>query len=206
MKTTLLKKVLFFATFATSILFSQKSMAQLGLFVEPSLTYESSNSTVDYPAPAGDSDGHINGYGLGARLGIHVLDIVFVGVDGRYSQPHYSDSSGYDATSVSTNWGPVVGIQMPIVGLRVWGAAVVDGEINPEASNNYDLKFGQANGYRVGAGFQLFVVSLNLEYQDLNYKNTNLQGVGPFTPGSNLDNTELKNKSWIVSLSFPFAL
>lgn len=205
MKTTI-KKALLLTTFAASLLVGQKSMAQLGLFVEPSVTYETSDSTVDYPAPAGNSDGHINGYGLGARLGIHVLDIVFVGVDGRYAQPHYSDSSGYDASSVSTNWGPVVGIQMPIVGLRVWGAAVVDGEVNPESSNNYDVKFSQANGYRVGAGFQLFLVSLNLEYQDLKYKNTTVEGVGPFAPGSTTDDTNLKNKSWIVSVSFPLAL
>lgn len=205
MKTTL-KKALLLTTFAASILISQKSMAQLGLFVEPSVTYETSDSEVDYPAPAGNSNGHINGYGLGARLGIHVLDIVFVGFDGRYAQPHYSDSSGYDATSVSTNWGPVVGIQMPIVGLRVWGAAVVDGEVNPESSNNYDVKFSQATGYRVGTGFQLFLVSVNLEYQDLKYKNTTVEGAGPFAPGSTTDDTNLKNKSWIVSVSFPIAL
>ncbi len=185
---------------------SQKSMAQVGLFVEPAVTYETSDSSVDYPPPASNSTGHINGYGVGARLGIHVFDIVFVGVDGRYAQPHYTDSSGYDASTVSSNWGPVVGIQMPVVGLRIWGAAVVDGEINPESSHGYDLKFNQATGYRVGAGFQFVAVSLNVEYQDLKYSNTNLQGIGPFAPGTNLDNTELKNKSWIASISFPIAL
>lgn len=206
MKTTF-KKALFFTAFATSILISQKSMAQVGLFVEPGVTYETSDSEIDYPAPANNSSGHVKGYGLSARLGIHVLDTVFVGIDGRYSQPDFEDSStNYSAKAVSTNWAPVVGIQMPIVGLRLWGAAVVDGELNPESSGGYDVKFTQAQGYRVGAGFQFFLVSLNLEYQDVKYKNTNLEQAGPFAPGSNLDNTELKNKSWIVGVSFPIAL
>ena len=206
MKSNVFKKIILVTTFVASILISQNSMAQVGLFVEPSVTYATGDSSVGYPPPANDSSGHLIGYGLGARLGIHIFDIVFVGVDGRYSQPHYTDSSGYDASTVSSNWGPVIGIQMPIVGLRVWSAAVVDGEVDPESSNGYDLKFNQATGYRVGAGFQFIAVSLNVEYQDLKYSNTNLQGVGPFTPGSNLDNTELKNKSWIVSVSFPIAL
>jgi hypothetical protein len=112
----------------------------------------------------------------------------------------------YDAESVSTNWGPVVGIQMPNFGLRVWANAIMGGELNPESSGGFDVNFKEASGYRIGAGLRLASISLNLEYQDSKYDKTTLQQLGPFTPGSTLNGVDLENKSWIVSVSFPLEL
>ncbi len=61
---------------------------------------------------------------------------------------------------------------MPIVGLRLWGGYIFDGQIDPKASGAYDVKFTGANGYKLGAGFKILVVSLNAEYMDLSYKNS----------------------------------
>lgn len=178
-----------------------------GLFVEPVVTYESSDSSVDYPSPFSNSSGDINGLGVGVRLGFHLNEAFFLAADGRYSMPKFKDSTNnYDASSVSTNWAGVAGVQMPNIGLRVWGAYIFGGEIDPEKSNNVDIKFANATGYRVGAGFRLAVISLNLEYQDLKYDKATLQELGPFAPGSTFNDVELKNKSWIASVSFPLEL
>lgn len=178
-----------------------------GLFAEPAVTYELGDSSVDYPAPFSNSSGDINGFGLGVRLGVHLNEVIFLGGDVRYSMPKFKDSTNdYDASAVSTNWGVVVGVQMPDIGLRIWGTYVLGGEIDPEKSNNVDVKFAKATGYRVGGGFRVAMISLNLEYQDLNYDKATLQELGAFTPGSSFDDVELKNKSWIASVSFPLEL
>ena len=175
-----------------------------GLFVEPAITYESGETTTDYPAPFSDSTGSSRGYGIGARLGFHIYEAFFIGIDGRYSQPDFSDSAyGYNAKSVATNYGPVVGFQMPNIGLRIWGSYVLGGELNPEASNGFDVKYQNPNGYRVGAGFRIAAISLNLEYEDSKYDKATLEQAGTFTPGTSFDNVELQNKTWITSLSFP---
>ena len=181
--------------------------AGVGLFVEPSVTYELGNTKTNYPSPLSDATGTSNGLGLGARLGLHALEIVFFGIDARYSMPQFKDSSvNYDAKSISTNWGPVVGVQMPIVGLRVWGSYILGGELNPESSGGVDVKFKQATGYRVGTGFRIAIVSLNLEYQQLKYGQADLEQLGPFSGTSTFNNVNLNNNSWIASISFPLEL
>lgn len=178
-----------------------------GLFVEPAVTYEAGDGSVDYPPPFSSSTGRIEGLGLGARIGFHLSDVFLLALDLRYSMPQFKDSSvNYDEKSISTNWGPVVGFQMPIVGLRVWGSYILGGELNPDASSNFDVKFKDATGYRVGAGFRIAIVSLNLEYQQLKYDKTTLEQTGPFTSGSAFDNVTLENKAWIGSVSFPLEL
>jgi Outer membrane protein beta-barrel domain len=207
MKSTNYKKMILFFAPMLVVFIGSAAVAQVGLFIEPTVTYEVSDSDINYPTPVSDSTGHIEGFGLGARVGFHLSDVVFFGLDGRYSMPNFKDSStNYDAKSVATNVAPVVGIQMPVVGLRIWGAGIIDGELNPEQSGAYDVKFSQAQGYRVGVGFHVMLFSLNLEYQDINYRSTTLEQFGPFSPGTNLDDTRLTNKSWVVGLSFPLAL
>jgi len=123
--------------------------------------------------------------------------------------PQFKDSSvNYDARAVSTNYGPVVGVQMPIVGLRLWGSYILGGDLNPEESEGFDVRFRDASGYRVGAGFRLAAVSLNLEYQEQKYGQSNLEQVGTFSfaPGSTIDSVELESKTWLASLSFPLEL
>ena len=186
---------------------SNATAAVAGLFVEPSVTYESGTTDVNYPSPLSNSTGDQVGLGIGARLGFHVAEIFFLGADVRYSKPNFKDSSvSYDAESVATNWGPVVGMQMPIVGLRIWGSYVLGAELDPEKSGAFDVKFTKGTGYRVGAGFRLAMVSLNLEYQDLKYGTAHLEKIGPFAPGSTFDNVDLESKLWIASVSFPFEL
>lgn len=178
--------------------------AQGGLMIEPMLTYEDGDTTTDYPAPLSDSSGEVRGSGFGARLGAHFGEIFFIGLDGRFSTPEFKDSSvGYEATSESTNYGAVLGVQMPIVGLRLWGTGIFSGNLNPESSNGYDFKFDNASGYRLGVGFKFLLVSLNLEYQQIKYGTATLEQAGAFTPGTVFDDVELENKSWIGSVSFP---
>ena len=121
--------------------------------------------------------------------------------------PQFKDSStNYNSRATQFNWGPVVGMQMPDLGMRVWGAYVVDGQLNPEKSGSFDVKFLQGRGFRLGVGFRVSIVSLNLEYQDLEYKRTNVEQIGPFSAGTNFNNVNLNNKTWIASVSFPMEL
>ncbi len=185
----------------------QAEEPRIGLFIEPALTYERSDTSVNYPAPFSSSSGKADGFGIGARLGLHLKEVFFLGVDGRYSMPTFKDSTvGYDAKSVSTNWGPVAGIQMPNIGLRVWGAVILGGNLNPDRSGNLDFNFKDTSGYRLGAGFKLLLVSLNLEYQQLKYGQTILEQVGSFSTSTSFSNVTLENNSWVASVSFPLEL
>jgi hypothetical protein len=97
-------------------------------------------------------------------------------------------------------------MQMPIVGMRVFGDYVFGGEVNPGSSNNIDLKFSSANGYRVGVGMRALAVSVNLEYENLKYGKTTLEKLGPFTSNTGFETVKLTNNSWILSVSFPLEL
>lgn len=184
-----------------------RGSAHSGLFVEPMLTYESVDTSINYPSPLSDSSGENTGFGVGARVGFHISEVIFAGLDGRYSMTTFKDSStNYNATAKSYNLGPVVGVQMPIVGLRVWGTYILTGELEPEKSGSYDVKFSQPQGYRIGAGFHLVAVSLNLEYQNMKYTNTTLQQLGSFSPGTDFGSVSNKADGWIASVSFPLEL
>lgn len=178
-----------------------------GLFVEPMVSYAISKTRVDYPSPIGDSSGRADGFGVGGRLGFHVNDIIFVGGDVRFILPQVKDSSvNYDALGMGLNWAPVVGVQMPEYGVRAWGSYVFGGFLDPERSGNMDVKFNEGAGYRVGVGVRVQMVSLNLEYQQLEYGKTTIQRAGPLTPGAETSRISLKDESWIASVSFPLAL
>jgi hypothetical protein len=189
--------------FGSSIALAQES----GLFVEPGVTYETSDTDVDYPAPFGNSSGSVKGFGLMGRGGFHINEAFFVAADLRYSKPKFTDSSvDYDATADASNYGLAVGFQMPDIGLRVWGDYIFGGTLNPDSSSGIDVKFEAAKGFRVGAGFRIAAFSVNLEYQDLKYGDTKLEELGPFTSDTALSSTELRNKSYILSASFPLEL
>jgi len=176
-----------------------------GLFIEPGVTYESGKSTLDWPAPLKDSTGDVKGFGLVARLGFHVNDALFVGGDARYSKPNFKNSANnYDATAESMNLGAVVGMQMPVAGLRVWGEYIFMGSLDPAASHSVDVKFEDAKGYRIGVGFHVAMVSLNLEYQKLSYGKSTLQQIGTIPVGSSLG--KLDDEAYIASVTFPLAL
>ena len=61
-------------------------------------------------------------------------------------------------------------------------------------------------GFRIGTGFHVTQVSLNIEYQEIKYKEVLLEKIGPFSANANLNNVTIKNDSWIASVSFPIEL
>lgn len=177
-----------------------------GLFVEPMVTYERGQVEVDLPSPFSTSDSTVNGFGVGARLGFHVYESVFLGVDGRYSRPTYKNNdTEVDSPANSYNLGPVLGAQMPTpFGIRVWAGYIIEGEMDVEEDRGVDFEFKDGTGFRVGAGIKLTMVSVNLEYQKIDYDETELSDAGVFT-GTTSD-VEQTNKSMVLSVSFPIAL
>jgi len=125
--------------------FASAQEGKSGLMIEPSVSYELGNTSIGYPAPFSNSTGTASGFGLGARLGFHFEEAFFLGLDARYSFPQYKDSSvNYDSVASSANVGPVIGMQMPNIGLRVWGALVLGGDLDP-AGSNFDVNFQNSN-------------------------------------------------------------
>lgn len=92
---------------------------------------------------------------------------------------------------------------MPIVGFRLWLGYIFDGELNPDGSGGVDVKFKQARGGEVGIGFKIFMLSMNLEYMDLEYNDTVLEQAGPV---SGTIDQKLKSKLGIFSISMPLTL
>lgn len=177
-----------------------------GVFVEPMLTYESGTSEVSFPSPAGNSESDFDAVGIGARFGFHIHEAIFLGVDGRYSQVDYeNDDTNIKTDGESYNLGPVVGFQMPTtLGLRVWASYIMAGELDLDEDQGIDATFEDASGYRVGAGIKLSMVSLNLEYQHIEYDKTTLKDAGFFSGSTS--NVDADNKSYILSVSFPISL
>lgn len=179
-----------------------------GLFIEPMITWESGSGDIDLPSPLGGSSADVDGFGLGARVGFHVMESLFIGADGRYSFPNFKEKKlEMDTDAKSWNVGPVVGIQMPTTfGLRVWGGYIAAGELDPDRDNSVDVKFKSGQGFRVGAGVKLGIVSVNAEYQKIKYDKTEIESVGVFNPGSETHKTDLDNESLVLSASFPIGI
>lgn len=179
-----------------------------GVFVEPMITYEKGTGNIHFPDPINSSNTNIDGFGVGARLGFHIFETIFLGLDGRYAMPQFKDSSlGQKTEAKAWNYGPVVGIQMPTtLALRVWAGYIFDGQLDPDKDKNVDEKFSDAHGYRIGAGIKLGIISLNLEYQALKYDTTDINEVGTFNPGYSTSNIHLDTSAWILSASFPIAI
>lgn len=177
-----------------------------GLFVEPGITYQMNDTEVNWTSVFDNSTGKNNGLGLMARLGFHVSEAFFAGVDARYSMTKFEDSA-FDKKVNAKSWNaaPVVGIQMPDYGIRLWGSYVLAGEIDPDKidsnTGDYDAKATEGKGYRVGVGFHVQSLSLNLEYQDLKYdKATVAHSLGT------AELNEVKEKGFVASVSFPIEL
>jgi hypothetical protein len=196
------KKVLLclFTSLATIGACPKLSYAQMGLFVEPGIQYETGNSELAWPSPYDSADGRVKGFGVGLKAGAHLLEVLFAGLDVTASRPRYRDGN-IEVYSNSYTAGAVLGAQMPIVGLRVWGEYIFASMLEPDLKNDFDLKFKDGTGYKVGAGFKLFMVSLNLEYQMITYK-----GVAITTPIPTSTKADLDRKTFIAGVSFPLAL
>lgn len=168
-----------------------------GVFIEPGITYQDTETSVDWPI-LNDSTGKNKGAGAMLRLGMHASEIVFIGVDARYLQTRVSDSAfNTEADATGYNYGLAAGVQMPIVGLRLLGSYVLGGELDPKEDRGVDTKLKDPKGYRLGAGFQILMLSLNLEYQDMKYEKADITGVA-----NNLD-ASVTDKGWIASVTFP---
>lgn len=188
---------------------SPRSSISNGLiFVEPGVTYTFGSKTTGEVDNVDDTSGKANGFGLMGRAGFHLKEVVLLGLDARYSWLDFEDSGlGGSADATGFNYGPFVGIQMPNVGLRVWGTWVAGGNLNPKSIGSspfdIDVKASDAKGYRLGAGFRVLSLSLNLEYQNVKYNDIEKQG-GVFPGG--YDGIKLKDESWVASVSFPLEL
>lgn len=192
----------------SSVSFAQDSTNEGGLFVEPMVTWERGRGDVNFPSPFNSADTELDGFGVGARFGGHVYESVFLAVDGRYSMPTFKDNKiKQDADAKSWNVGPVVGMQMPTpFGLRVWGGWIMAGGVDVDKSQNVKEEFKSGQGYRIGAGVKLAMVSLNVEYQKIKYDDTKIEEVGIFTPNTTRSDVELTNEAMVLSVSFPLAL
>ena len=180
--------------------FSNVSRAEGGLFVEPGVQYESEYTSFNWPAPYSREDGTLRGFGVGAKIGMHVFDILFAGIDATASRPRYSDNN-IDVYATELNAGAIVGAQMPVVGLRVWGEFIFASQLDPDVKNGIDTKFSHGLGYKVGAGFQLFFVSLNLEYQDVTYTKEEINA-----PIAVISHDDLNRRGFNIGVSFPMAM
>jgi hypothetical protein len=180
-----------------------------GLFLEPMLlgSQEDSNiKTSQLPLVSDDTSGTSNGLGVGLRFGGHVNEVFLLGLDARYSQMEMKDSFYSKANTQVYNIAPVVGMQTPYFGVRLLAGYVVAGENNPDAGvQGLNLKFKEANGWRVGAGIFVAAVSVNLEYQDLTYNTTEIESIGALNVGNN-SNVDANNRGYTLSLSFPVEL
>jgi hypothetical protein len=180
-----------------------------GLFFEPGLTYEFSNAKTHWADNAANqvgSDANVEGLGISARIGGHISEIIFLGGDFRYSRPTYKDKVAnlinYSQPANQWNYGVTAGAQMPWYGLRAWGTYVLGATLDPDAQGAADVAYKNGSGYRLGVGIKFEMVSLNLEYQNINYTNTTY-GI---TNVANVDTTQnMGNRSWIVGVSFPLA-
>lgn len=188
---------------------AEKRVSAGGLFVEPIITFSREDSkikTSQLPIIQDDTSGTSQGVGVGARLGIHASEMIFVGLDGRYARTKTSDSSYGEADANNYTLAPTVGLQMPIAGLRVWGGYVVLGESNPEAgAQGFDVKFTEPQGARVGVGFHIGPVSVNVEYQDLQFNKTKIESYGLIN-ATGTSGVDYESKGYTASLSFPMEL
>lgn len=215
-----MKKFTKFAIAALTLAFGTGAMAQDsegsslkpgGLFLEPMITYQTGDNEVktsQLPIVSDDSSGKISGFGAGLRVGAHISEIVFLGVDGRFTQLTMKDSFYGNTDGQAYNYGVTAGAQMPWYGVRAWGTYVFGGLYDPNAGTTspaINAKADQAKGYRLGAGIKLMNVSVNLEYEDLNYDKTTITNASVFNTNINSD-VDFTTKSWILGVSFPFAL
>lgn len=146
------------------------------------------------------------GYGVGLRVGGHVSELFFLGLDARYARIQMSDSFYEKADARVYNLAPIVGVQTPYFGIRLLAGYVQAGENDPGAGyQGLDLKFKEVNGWRVGAGLYIAAVSLNLEYQDLTYNTTEIQSFGSYVV-NNATSVDANNRGYSLSLSFPIEM
>ena len=178
-----------------------------GLYLEPMISAIREDSTLSSTALAANSTGSGEGYGVGLRLGGHVSEVLFLGIDGRYAKMQQSDGfSDKNATNIY-NLAPMIGVQTPIWGIRVLASYVLLGENSPDANRQgVKLKFTEPRGWRLGAGLHAGPVGINLEYQDLKYNKAEIRSQGNLASNINVSDIDESTKGYALSLSFPIEL
>lgn len=189
---------------------SDSRVSKGGFFIEPLIfasQEDTSVKTSQLPVVNSDTSGEARGYGVGLRFGGHVYESVLLGVDARYSKLEMSDSTFYNDVDADVyNVAPVVGVQTPWWGIRLMAGYVVAGESNPDSgSQGVDLKFKEAQGWRLGAGIHIAAVGVNIEYQDLKYNSTEIQSLGPVAVNDNTS-VDADTRGYSLSVSFPIEL
>lgn len=170
-----------------------------GLFLEPGLSYQITNSNVDYPGTGANSSASTRGFGLLARVGVHMWDRFFIAADGRYALLDFNDNANNISVN-ATSWdiAPVIGMQMPENGPRLYVGYVVAGNLDPQSTNGRDLLFEQATGWRVGAGLKVQHVSVNIEWQRLHYGSNRLQ-----SSAATVNGVTYNGEGLVASVTFP---
>ncbi|NJM10356.1 MAG: hypothetical protein HC883_05740 [Bdellovibrionaceae bacterium] len=110
-----------------------------GLFLEPGVTYQVTESSVDYSVGSlGNSSATTRGFGVVLRGGVHVYERFFVAADGRYAMLNYRDN-GNNISTDARSWdlAPVLGLQMADYGVRIYGGYVLAGNL-PSRLNSID--------------------------------------------------------------------
>lgn len=186
-----------------------RPLSRGGFFVEPMILATKEDTTIktsQLPIITDDTSGSSTGYGVGLRIGGHVSEIVNIGLDARYSKTTLEDSFYSKADSNAYDIAPTIGVQTPYFGVRLLAGYVVAGESDPNSGvQGLDLKFKEANGWRVGAGVFIAAVALNLEYQDLTYNSTEIQSFGSRAINT-ASSVDANNRGYTLSLSFPVEL
>jgi len=153
--------------------------ADTGLYLEPGVSYQELAGNIDYPA--GNQKGSqatANGFGIILKGGVHVYEQFFVAADARYGLLRFNDNSNeYRVNASSWDIAPVIGYQMPGIGMRIFAGYVLAGNLDPSSgSHDQDFKLTDPQGWRVGAGLKVQMVSVNIEWQQLRYQTTKWEG------------------------------
>ncbi len=178
-----------------------------GFYIEPMVSAIREDSNLNSRGLGANTSGTSEGYGAGLRIGGHVSEVLFLGVDGRYAKMKQSDNFYDKSASNVYNVAPMLGVQTPIWGIRLLAGYVLLGENSFDANNQgVKLKFTEPRGWRLGAGLHAGPVGINLEYQDLKYNKAEVQSLGSVASNTNVSDIDESTKGYALSLSFPIEL
>lgn len=197
-----MKSLSIWAACLVAVLF-QMNTAHAQLFLEPNVTYETGKANFESNSGIINFSGDLKGLGVGLRAGTHMGDVIFLGLDAHYSEPEYS-SSNYSTKTRSLLGGVTVGAQTPYAGIRVWGTYYPLGTLDQDRTQGLQMKFSEPQIYKLGAGVRISSFSVNLEYLNGDYKKSEIQNDA--STFAAFDRASAKRESWLLGVSFPFAL
>lgn len=175
--------------------------AQAQFFVEPYATYEQGKA--NFKSGIINFDGDMKGIGIGARVGGHVNDVLFLALDTQYAEPEFT-SSLYNTKTKSLLAGLTVGAQTPYAGLRVWGSYLPVGTLDQARSNGLQMKFSEPEMIKLGVGLRVAAFSINLERLSGKYKKSEIQNDA--STFAAFDNADATRETYMLGVSFPFSL